>query len=155
MVTDQRTGEADRRRGGDRRRGNTRRQRAMVTLIVLCFLALVVGNVLAYVEANSAGNTADLADTEARAALASLADERFKSCQADELDRARERAIGAMFPQANLPPVPPPRDCLEEARKLERSIEALFTIAAGSEAEGDMRPEGTATPPPATTNPDP
>lgn len=140
----------DRRSGHDRRRPNRRRQRALVALIVACFAALVVGNVLAYVEADRAGDVADVADAEARAALASLADERFKSCEADELDRARERAIGARFPEAGLPPVPPPRDCVREARKL------LFTIASGNEPDATMtRSDGDTVPPPTDTTPDP
>jgi hypothetical protein len=119
----------ERREGTDRRSTSRHTQRLLVTVIVGAYLVLFAGMLLAITQARTAGQRATGADRDARAALAALYRERLLSCEADELDRARERRIGELYPDAQLPRVPPPRDCQQEAESVTRSIAELFRLA--------------------------
>lgn len=104
----------------------------MAGAIVGCFVALALGNLFAWHEANRAGNRVEISEarieSDARAALAALYRERLDSCLQDEEDRDREREIGAMYP-GRLPAVPAPRNCEREANAVRDSVAKLFRLA--------------------------
>lgn len=134
-----RSGE-DRRSGHDRRRDGEVKRRLFVAVIVVAYVALIGGILLAWVEADRSGRTSFLAEREARIALAQFREERYASCLQDELDREREREVRRrvelIAPDLALPPVPPARDCEEEADATSAALAKLLQAVAGTNGKG-------------------